>query len=630
MLPPFRTFRRFISTLVPATGALLALVLASGVARGQDGAAIEQFDPAPVGDPAFGVESPDVRGAATLRGMLLFDYARNPLVLTQSNNRVGAVVGNQLWLRLDGSFALFDRFLFSLDVPAALVQSGDNPSAGGLTGRSPSSAQFGDIRLGARARLLGPAGEGLHLALSAHVWLPTGARGAYVSDGTVRGEPLLVFGGNRDRLAWSAQGGVMLRAGQKLPGATATPLGDAITFGAGAFYLLGERRSVQLGPELYGQTTVAEGGTVFGKHSTTAELLADARWRPGGGPFVVGAGAGPGFGHGAGTPDFRVVAMFAYSPEKPRDRDGDGVPDDEDACPAVAGVPTGNPATNGCPAPPGDRDADGVPDKQDACPDVWGVRTSNPKTNGCPPDRDGDGVPDAKDACPDVKGIKTDDPKTNGCPPPDTDGDGIPDAQDACPKVKGVKTHDPKTNGCPPDADHDGVPDAVDACPHVPGVPQPNPKYNGCPRARLIRKENLIAITQQVQFETGKATIRPQSYGLLSDVAKVLKAHPEIELLQIQGHTDNKGPRYVNVKLSSDRAKSVRKWLIDHGIDKKRLVTHGYGPDRPIASNATAEGRARNRRVEFHVLRGPGSEAKPGRAHRRPAHRKPHKAGGKR
>jgi outer membrane protein OmpA-like peptidoglycan-associated protein len=112
----------------------------------------------------------------------------------------------------------------------------------------------------------------------------------------------------------------------------------------------------------------------------------------------------------------------------------------------VPGVRTGDPKTNGCPP---DRDADGVPDADDACPTVAGVKTSDPKTNGCPPDRDADGIPDAEDACPTVPGVKTGDPKTNGCPP-DRDADGIPDAEDACPDQPGARDPDPKKNGCPP------------------------------------------------------------------------------------------------------------------------------------------------------------------------------------
>lgn len=601
------------------SAAVLSSVFATGTVRAQSGTALNQFDPAPAGDRAFGVQSPDVRGHNRLRASLLFDYAHDPLVLSKGDEEVGAVVGDQLFLRLGASYALYQRLLLSLEVPVAIVQSGDDPAdaASGLSATSPDSAQFGDVRLGARVRLLGPEGPGMHLAAGAHLWLPTGASGSYVSDESVRGAPFIVFGGYEKRLSWSVQGGMLFRPGKTLPGSTATPTGTAITFGAALGYLLDEARTIQIGPELYGLTTVAQGGTFLGSHSTNAELLLSGRFRPQQGPWVFGLGAGPGLGHGAGTPDYRLVAMVAYSPESeatpeaPADADRDGVLDRDDACPNQPGVATTTPATNGCPPAASDRDHDGVSDDVDVCPDLAGIASRDPKKNGCPPDRDNDGIIDSEDVCPDVAGVKTGDPKTNGCPS-DSDGDGVLDAQDACPALAGVKTSDPKTNGCPADRDKDGVSDTEDACPDLAGVKQPAP-HNGCPLARLIKEDSLIAITQQVQFDHAKATVKPESDELLSNVAKVLKDYPEIELLEIQGHTDNTGPAYVNRKLSADRARAVLDWLVSHGVDAKRLTSRGYGPDKPVDNNATEEGRAKNRRVVFRVLRGPGFSGKENR-----------------
>ena len=173
-----------------------------------------------------------------------------------------------------------------------------------------------------------------------------------------------------------------------------------------------------------------------------------------------------------------------------------------------------------------------------------------------PPDRDHDGIPDAEDACPDVPGVRTDDPKTNGCPP-DRDHDGIPDAEDACPDVPGVRTDDPKTNGCPLDSDGDGIPDTEDACPHERGPRDPDPKKNGCPRVHVTESE--VIILEQVQFDTGKATIKKVSDGLLDEVAGVLKEHPELLKIEVQGHTDSRGLRAMNMKLSQDRADAVMK-----------------------------------------------------------------------
>jgi len=376
--------------------------------------------------------------------------------------------------------------------------------------------------------------------LSGQVWLPTGASNSYVSDKKVRGAGMLVFGGLHDALAWSVQGGLAMRPEQDLAG---TPVGNAIPFGVALSYLLDEERTVQLGPELYGQTVVGGGGSAFSSSSTVLEALLGIRWRPGSGSWVLGAGAGPALGHGIGAPDYRIVALIAYSPEPDADRDGDGVPDSEDACPDRAGVHTPVPSTNGCPAPLGDRDADGIPDEEDACPDVWGVRSEYAARNGCPNDEDGDGIPDAEDACPKEPGLHYDDPE-----------------------------------------------------------------INGCPKARITVDESSIVITQQVRFEHGKAVLKPESDEILQAVADILKEHPDIEKVEVQGHTDDTGPAQVNRNLSAARAQSVIHWLVEHGVARNRLQGHGYGPDKPIAGNDSDRGREKNRRVEFKIVTTKGSK----------------------
>lgn len=245
----------------------------------------------------------------------------------------------------------------------------------------------------------------------------------------------------------------------------------------------------------------------------------------------------------------------------------------------------------------------------DACPDQPGEMTSDPATNGCPPpaDRDHDGIVDPEDACPDDAGNKTDDPKTNGCPPPpDHDQDGVLDVDDACPEQPGNPDPDPKKNGCPPppDRDQDTVLDPDDACPDAPGNPDPDPKRNGCPKAYVMGNE--IKILDQVKFKTNsdKIITGNDSEDVLFAVLQILNQHPEVTTLLIEGHTDSRGSVKKNRKLSQKRAESVAKWLATHGIDKGRLTSDGLGPDRPIDTNDTEQGRRNNRRVEFHIVSG--------------------------
>jgi outer membrane protein OmpA-like peptidoglycan-associated protein len=87
------------------------------------------------------------------------------------------------------------------------------------------------------------------------------------------------------------------------------------------------------------------------------------------------------------------------------------------------------------------------------------------------------------------------------------------------------------------------------------------------------------------------------------EVADVLIRNPDLELVEIQGHTDNRGDHALNMRLSQQRAESVQQWLTEHGVEPARLTAKGYGPTRPLAPNITQRNRARNRRVQFKILR---------------------------
>src|SRR5690606_5221976 len=137
--------------------------------------------------------------------------------------------------------------------------------------------------------------------------------------------------------------------------------------------------------------------------------------------------------------------------------------------------------------------------------------------------------------------------------------------------------------------------------PDEPGVKQDDPKKNGCPRVVVTEKE--IVILQKVEFDFDKATIQPVSDPLLDDVAETLKKHPEIVLVEVQGHTDNKGTPFYNQKLSGLRAEAVKKALVARGVEANRLISKGYGQSKPIATNDTEEGRAENRRVQFQIIK---------------------------
>ncbi len=256
------------------------------------------------------------------------------------------------------------------------------------------------------------------------------------------------------------------------------------------------------------------------------------------------------------------------------DTDGDGIPDKDDECPETPGLAE----FNGCP----DTDGDGIPDHLDECPNTPGLA----EFNGCP-DTDGDGIPDHLDECPTVAGLA----EFNGCP--DTDGDGIPDHLDKCPNEAGPAEND----GCPwPDRDGDGVPDKDDQCPDVPGTVA----NHGCPEVTVEVIKQLNDYSKTILFDYDKSSIRKDSYGALQSIADIMKEYPGSDFL-IEGHTDSRGSDSYNMKLSKERAASVRDYLISIGMDASRLTSEGYGEERPIATNNTAAGRQQNRRVEISL-----------------------------
>ncbi len=283
---------------------------------------------------------------------------------------------------------------------------------------------------------------------------------------------------------------------------------------------------------------------------------------------------------------FNKKTVDVLSPEKAaaelvdgkKDRDGDGVADRYDKCPNLKGDSN----NQGCPL---DQDGDGVYDEDDNCPKEAGLA----ENKGCPADSDGDGVADNKDKCPKIKGSAS----NNGCPL-DTDGDGINDKEDKCPELAGIA----QNNGCPSDRDRDGVYDTEDKCPNMAG----KASNNGCPEVKLEEAEAEVLKTalKAVEFETGSAYLKRNSYASLRNILEILQKYPKYKLA-INGHTDNTGQTESNQKLSEDRAKKCYEYFVEKGIATNRLTYKGFGETQPMDTNDTAEGKANNRRVEFKL-----------------------------
>lgn len=214
-----------------------------------------------------------------------------------------------------------------------------------------------------------------------------------------------------------------------------------------------------------------------------------------------------------------------------------------------------------------------------------------------PADHDGDRLADAYDHCPNHPG-----PLPHGCPQSDRDDDGVVDDVDACADTAGVAP-----SGCPTPTDDDGdglvVPD--DRCPAVRGSPT-----DGCPIEAPVRVHEAISpaladlegVLVGVAFATGEDKLTVPARATLSRVADALQANPGVRV-EIVGHTDDRGDAITNRRLSARRADAVVRALVERGVAAERLVARGAGGDEPIATNATAQGRAINRRVELTILR---------------------------
>lgn len=263
------------------------------------------------------------------------------------------------------------------------------------------------------------------------------------------------------------------------------------------------------------------------------------------------------------------------------DRDGDGYDDDLD----------------GCPDDPEDFDAfedeDGCPDKDN---DQDGVEDASTFENGLWINLDTKDGLDCRNDPEDPDGFEDED----GCPDPDNDQDGILDPVDSCPNDPEDFDQWQDEDGCPEDDnDGDGFLDKDDSCPNEAETVNGIKDDDGCPDIKAKIDPCAIKLDDQIYFEFNKWDIDPKSFSLLDDAVIILNQNADVTI-ELGGHTDSKGSNKYNKKLSQRRVDSVREYLINKGIKASRLTAVGYGEERPIDTNRTAEGRANNRRVEWN------------------------------
>jgi len=392
------------------------------------------------------------------------------------------------------------------------------------------------------------------------------------------------------------------------------PLADKLTVGGRFGYQRGPLWALELAGEMTPTVEDVEGGKSISFLNSTARLVLSPWATPVGGPyFFIGGGAGrlstdltadstsdaahinqglleAGGGVRLWLTDAIGVRLEAREANWLRRETGDA--------PSANYLTLSGGLTFTVGAKGRDTDGDAVSDRRDKCPDT--PRGATVDAKGCPIDTDGDAVFDGLDQCADTpKGATVD---AKGCPI-DTDDDAVFDGLDQCADTPKGCAVDAK--GCTSDADGDSVCDGIDRCADTPAGLKVDEK--GCV-IELIERETELMDTgrirlQNIQFDTGKAILKPESFQTLAVVGTLLTQWPQLKI-EVAGHTDNVGGAASNRSLSLLRAKSVLSYMNSKyaALDSTRFTVKGYGKARPLVPNISDENKAQNRRVEFTVL----------------------------
>ncbi len=529
-------------------GFVLLLVLSLGgqaLAQQTNGLDVERFRPTLDSQGLILTEGGQGEKAGDFNLGFYLYYSKKPLVIGTEDEVTEDLVTDRLGGSLFGSYGILSWLSVAVEIPTVLYQDGQRVDAtmartGGL-----SSFALGDIRLVPKVTLLRQKTFGISLALSMPISLPTGDDDSYAGSKIVTAAPTVALSRSflSERLLLAANLGMWFFKGVQSDLLTRSAL-DAKSE---LFYRTGLELRFTPAWSVMGELFGAGKMSDFGKNrsnETPLEWLGSLRFRA---PkdLIVSLGGGSGILMGWGTPNYRTFVGVMWAPRAAEEKKV------------------------------GDRDKDGIPDNIDKCPDDPEDRDGFEDDDGCPdPDNDKDGIPDVDDKCPNVPEDKDGFEDQDGCPDPDNDKDGILDVNDKCP-------NDPETiNGV----------DDLDGCPD-----------EGAPK--VILQEEKIEIRDMIHFEFDKAIIKEQSFGLLDQIAQLIRGHTELTKIRIEGHCDYVGSEEYNQGLSERRAAAVREFLITRGgVDAARLLSVGFGKTRPIAPNSSNEGRSINRRVEFIIV----------------------------
>jgi OOP family OmpA-OmpF porin len=599
---------------------------------------VQNYRPGPGPGNYFGVAGSDITPHLQIGFGLDANYQHKPLLFKDSaTDEESDAVAYQVTLDFLWALGIFDILQIGVALPVVVAQDGD-----GLAiiqeGETLSTTAIRDLRIQLKGRILG-VGKGaiktkvFGLAIALGLSVPTGDDDNFAGDSNVTADaPVIIFDWRNDLVKVGLNLGLRWRETSAV--GTNFKLGHQFLYGLGLAVTPLKQRLIVLA-EYEGMFGFEKLDETINRSPMEARLgIGAAVDKKKDLSILVGGGVG--IGNAPTVPVFRILASIRYAPQNrdldgdgildkddkcvdekedkddfedddgcpDLDNDGDGIKDLMDECPNKAEDDDGYDDEDGCPE--ADNDEDGIPDEMDGCPDEPEDMDGFDDEDGCPEgDSDADGVADESDKCPtekeDADGFEDDD----GCPDPDNDGDGIPDDTDTCPDAAEDADGFEDEDGCPDDDnDGDGVPDSADKCPDEPETLNGVDDDDGCPdkgKSLVIMTKDELKITQKINFKKNSHEIKGKgSFKILDVVASILKMNADIKV-EVQGHTDNTGTREHNLELSQKRAESVVAYLVEKGVEAERLEAKGYGPDAPIADNATPEGQEQNRRVEFKI-----------------------------
>lgn len=555
------------------------------------------------------------------KGVLRFDGAGNSFY--EVENILTPTLIGAMGLRLGKA-----ELELGVSIPFAIMSGDRGPdSDGGTPGDPRDDQQFrfegqglGNVALHSKLRLLNTSRSPIGLALIGSIQLPTASQsGSWISDDGVGAQATLVLDREMGRFKVAANLGVRVRSGETsfrddTPMTMGMPLtdetisvGTSIPFGAGMSWAITEGKLDLVG-EVFGDVPLS------GRGYLPLEALGGLKVYLAKNSYLL-LGGGVGLVRGAGgNPDARAFVGIVFEPRN-GDRDGDGLKDDVDKCPNNPEDFDDFEDEDGCPEL--DNDLDRIPDKTDRCPNEPEDRDGDQDEDGCPEktkhDRDGDGILDKDDDCPDNPEDIDKFEDSDGCPDTDNDKDQIPDVDDVCPDDPEDKDQFKDSDGCPDlDNDEDRVPDTQDKCPGRDGEDLATTKEtwnthkddDGCPdRGDVDVGTGVLYVLKKIYFEYDSAVIKKRSYKILNVVAKTIQLNPDLLLIEVQGHTDERGSDAYNLKLSQARAQSVVAFLSKAGVQRSRLKPKGYGERKPIDRRRNQQAWAKNRRVEFIIKR---------------------------